>query len=69
MFEDVSELWDKLLEEDLFTEEELQLVTSLNGYSIETLNDALYVRHGYRTHGQMQDEEEDEDEEDNEQED
>jgi len=53
MDNDVSYVWDFLIENAYFTEAELQLVTSLNGYSIETLNDCIYVRYGYRSLDQM----------------
>lgn len=53
----VNELWDELLEMELFTEEELKLITNMNGYSIETLNNALYVRYGYRDLEQMKESE------------
>ena len=53
MDNDVSYVWDFLIENAYFTEAELQLVTSLNGYSIETLNDCIYVRYGYRSLEQM----------------
>ena len=43
------ELWDYLLETQLATEEELQLVTSINGFSLETLESILYVRTAYRS--------------------
>lgn len=49
----IEELYTELLELELFTEEELQLITSMNGYNIETLNDALYCRYGYRDLSQM----------------
>ena len=52
-FQDVNVLWDELLEQELFTYEELRLITNINGYSIETLNDALYARYGYRDYEQM----------------
>jgi len=55
--EKVNELWQKLIDEGLFTEDELQLITNINGYSIETLNDCLYARYGYRSYEQMTDEE------------
>jgi len=55
--EKVDELWQKLIDEQLFTEDELQLITNINGYSIETLNDCLYARYGYRSYEQMTDEE------------
>ena len=47
------ELWDYLLETQLATEEELQLVTSINGFSLETLESILYVRTAYRTLDQI----------------
>lgn len=50
---DVNELFEKLIDEGYFTEAELQLVTSINGYSIETLNDCIYCRYGYRSYEQM----------------
>lgn len=49
----VNELWAELVERDLFTDKELQLLTNINGFSIETLNDALYSRYGYRDYEQM----------------
>ena len=47
------ELWDYLLETQLATEEELQLVTSINGFSLETLESVLYVRTAYRSLDQI----------------
>ena len=55
-FKDVNELWDELLECDLFTEEELRLLTNINGYSLETLNDAIFARYGHRDLEQMMEE-------------
>lgn len=52
-FNDVNVLWDALLDGDLFTKGELQLLTNINGYSIETLNDAIFARYGYRDLEQM----------------
>lgn len=46
-------LWETLVDYSIATEEELQLVTSINGYSKETLNDILYCRTGYRSFDQM----------------
>lgn len=43
-----NELWDLLIEQGIATEEELQLVTAINGQNITALNDVLYVRTGYR---------------------
>ena len=41
------ETWDFILEYGIANEEELQLVTNINGYNLETLNDIIYVRSGY----------------------
>ena len=49
----LSEMWDRIIEEGIATEEELQLVTDINGYSEETLNDVLYARTGYRDFDQL----------------
>jgi len=50
---DFEQVYDYLLENDYFTEKELELVTNINGNSIETLNDMLYARFGYRDIEQM----------------
>ena len=50
---DFIELWDELLLNELFTYEELRLLTNINGSSVETLNDAIYARYGYRDLKQM----------------
>jgi hypothetical protein len=63
-FEDVDTLYEELLDRELFTEGELQLLTNINGYSVNTLNDALYARHGYRSLAQMLGEDEDYEDED-----
>jgi hypothetical protein len=38
-----------LLERELFSMLELQLVTDMCGYNIDTLDWAVYCRYGYRT--------------------
>ena len=60
-------LWDYLAEQGVATEEELQLVTNINGFTVETLNDVIYARTGYRDYFQLADieEEEEEDTEEN----
>lgn len=45
----VDELWDNIVEYGIATEDELQLVTDINGYTEETLNDVIYARTGYRS--------------------
>ena len=39
--------WDFLLENDLASEDALKLITKINGFSIETLNDVIFCRTGY----------------------
>ena len=53
MKKELDELFDTLIDEELFTEAELQLLTHINGYNMETLNDAIYARYGYRDYEQM----------------
>ena len=48
-----NELFNELIERELFTHDELKLLTNINGLSIETLNDAIYSRYGYRDFEQM----------------
>jgi len=38
-----SEIWDYILEHGIATEETLQVVTNINGYSEESLSDLLYA--------------------------
>lgn len=45
-FEDA---WDLMLELNIVSEETMQVVTCINGCTVETLNDILYVVTGYRT--------------------
>ena len=49
--------WDRLVDADYFTDKELELVTYINGYTIETLNDCIYARYGYRSLEQMEESE------------
>lgn len=37
----IARVWDLIVNYDIATKEELQLVTDINGYSIETLNDVI----------------------------
>lgn len=47
------EVWDKLIDLGV-SEQTLQIVTDINGYSKETLLDVLYAHTGYRNFEQMQ---------------
>lgn len=53
----IDELWGILIDDELFTLEELQLISDINGYNMETLNDAIYSRYGYRDYEQMKESE------------
>ena len=46
-------IWDAIIELGIATEEELKLVTAINGYNSDTLNDIIYVRTGYRNIEQL----------------
>jgi len=61
--EDVTELYEELIDLGMFTDEELELITNINGYSIDTLNDCIYSRFGFHSLKQYLDEEEEEEEE------
>jgi len=50
-------IWDYIVETGIATDEELKLVTCINGYNEETLNDVIYARTGYRSMEQLQEEE------------
>lgn len=51
------EIWDILIDEGIALECELCLITAINGYNEEALNDVLFVRTGYRSINQMREEE------------
>lgn len=48
MAQELINLWDYMVEQGIATDDELRLVTSIDGMNIDTLNDVLYVRTGYR---------------------
>lgn len=47
------ELWDLLVNLELFTDKELRLLTNINGLSVDTLNDAIFARYGCRDMEQL----------------
>ena len=49
---ELDEYWDWMLDNNIVSEETLQIVTDINGYSVETLNDILYAATGYRNREQ-----------------
>ena len=46
---ELNELWNAIIENGIANEKELELVTYINGYNEDTLNDVIYVRTGYRS--------------------
>lgn len=44
---ELTAIWNSIIEYGIATDDELQLVTSINGYSVESLNDVIYCRTGY----------------------
>ena len=57
MFIRENEIWDFILENKIASEETLQVVTNINGYSEEALSDLLYAVTGYHSIEQYQGEE------------
>ena len=51
---DVDALFETLIDEQLFTGDELRLVTCILGYSVETLNKCIYARYGYQDYEQLE---------------
>lgn len=54
MNREIERVWKVLVDTGIATDEELQLVTSINGYNIDTLNDVIYVRTGYHNIEQLE---------------
>ena len=53
----VNEVYQALIEDYGVSEEALQLVTNINGYSLETLNDVIYSLFGFHSLEQLKEEE------------
>lgn len=45
--ENLENIWNYLVENGIATEEELNLITCINGYNKTALNDVIYARTGY----------------------
>lgn len=43
-----NELWNLIVNNNIATDDELDLIQRINGWRLETLEDVLYVRTGYR---------------------
>ena len=50
---DTNKAWDALLDLGV-SEQTLQIVTSINGYTLETLKDILYAHTGLRSFDQIE---------------
>lgn len=71
---DVNEIYNYMIDYELVSEEALSIITSINGYNEDTLNDVLYCVSGYHdmeqyleyedreTYAEYYEEDEDEDE-------
>lgn len=57
------QLEDYLVDTGIATQAEIDLVCNINGYNLESLEDILYCRTGYRSLDQIQGYEDEEDEE------
>ncbi len=55
MNDELNAIWSFLLCNELATEDELQLVTSISGYNLETLNGVIYSRTAYHDIQQLYD--------------
>lgn len=53
----IGTIWDAIIEYGIATEEELSLVTAINGYNEDALNDVIFVRTGCRSIEQLLEEE------------
>ena len=53
-YSQVDRIYDYLVECQIATATEIRLVTSINGYNVESLNDILYSRTGYKCISQLQ---------------
>lgn len=51
--ENLNEKWDILVEMGV-SEETLDIITSINGYNLQTLEDVLYAKFGYRSFEQLE---------------
>ena len=52
----IDEVRDLLIEYGVATQEELELVTCINGYNMDTMNNVIYARTGYRDIDQLTEE-------------
>lgn len=53
----IEQAWDFLIENNIASEETLKVVTNINGYNLQTLEDVLYSETGYRSFEQYKESE------------
>lgn len=51
--QELMNIYNDLIEIGVATDSELDLITDINGFNIDTLNDVIYVRTGFRTYEQL----------------
>ena len=44
----IDKLWDRIVNAGIASEHTLRVITAINGYSVETLNDVIYAVSGVR---------------------
>ena len=49
----IDKAWDYLIDTGIATYKELELITHINGYTIETLDSVVYARTGYNNIEQL----------------
>lgn len=49
-------LWDFIVDNNIATEDEVRLVTNINGWNEETMTDIIFVKTGLRSYEQCKDE-------------
>jgi hypothetical protein len=54
MEDKLNEIWDYIELNGIATNEELRLVTCINGYNEKSLNDIIYARTGYHSVEQIE---------------
>tara|TARA_Y100001938_G_scaffold145285_1_gene221597 strand:+ start:817 stop:996 length:180 start_codon:yes stop_codon:yes gene_type:complete len=53
MDKEMNELWDYITEYEIATENEIALITSINGTNLDTFESILFSRTGYRSLDQI----------------
>lgn len=51
--DNITDKWDILVDMGI-SEETLDIITSINGYNLQTLEDVLYAKFGYRSFEQLE---------------